>query len=211
MSAGAPRVPPPPEFLSWTDWLRDHPAEKDRLAWCAEKAKTANRNYPQQPKITKDQVWSVLLAAKGVCTYCKSLAVERAPVNPDTGKLAPWAHIGQRIGTLDHDHKLHVLVWCCMWCNTERAGRADPAALAMDHGGYWPKSELLAGPAERRARAQIATLKKEAALERKQRREQEAEEEEWAETNEDQALYEWPYLYSDELIAELPWLGPSDR
>jgi hypothetical protein len=211
MSAGAPRLPPPPEFLSWADWLNAHSTKKDRLAWCAEKAKTANRNYFQQPKITKYDVWSVLLAAKGVCTYCKSLAVERAPVNPDTGKLGPWAHVGQRIGTLDHNQERHVLVWCCMWCNTVRAGRADPATLAMDHGGYWPKGELLAGPAARRARVQLAALKKEAALKRKQRREQQAEEQEWSDANEDQTLYEWPYLHSDELIAEFPYIGSLDR
>jgi hypothetical protein len=152
-------------------------------------------------------VLALLMAAKGVRAYCKSLAVERAPVDPDTGRLTFWAHVGQRIGTIDHDHNApNGLVWCCMWCNTERAGRADPATLAMDHGGYWPESELVAGPAERRARVQIAALKKEAALERKERRERDAE---WDDYD-DPALYEWPYLHSDERLAEFPYLRSDD-
>src|SRR5690348_16132117 len=50
-SAGARRVPQV-EYLSFTDWLYDHPTEKDRKPWLTAKAKEANEKYPDWPKLT---------------------------------------------------------------------------------------------------------------------------------------------------------------
>jgi hypothetical protein len=193
-----------PLFLSWTDYLA-RTSDVERMAWCAEKAKRANRrNRPpylptipwlsrksedreradidwfQQkledmgllpltpdnlrlgvmliraeesqkaaaalaepnPKlmVTKHQVWAILETARGRCAYCNSLAVERAPANPATRELAPWAQIGRRIGSLDHvnsaENHPDNLAWCCLWCNTWPQERRPSAT---DHGGYYPK------------------------------------------------------------------------
>jgi len=210
------RSVPPPVFQSWTDYLA-RTTEKERMAWCSEKAKRASRRdrppdstwleelprikchlnmcnsphgwcakaskcdpsssksmyanraieligqtpmaerqkrfgdtmryifgYPDKnhplrptPKITKHQVWAVMSAALGRCAYCNSLAVERAPANPVTKKLAPWAQIGRRIGSLDHvaspENHPDNLAWCCLWCNTWPQERRPQAT---DHGGY---------------------------------------------------------------------------
>lgn len=132
------RSVPPPLFLSWKDYLA-RTSDAERIAWCREKAKKANRTYansPPRPKITKQQVWEVLKAAQGGCAYCGSLAVEHAPVNPVTRQIAPWAQIGRRIGSLDHGDNLDNLAWCCLWCNTWPQERG---LLALDHGGYYPR------------------------------------------------------------------------
>jgi hypothetical protein len=59
----------------------------------------------------------------------------------------------------------------------------------------------MSGPAERRAYARAKAAEKKAALDRKQQRQQEAEKAELAaewDEYDDPALYEWPYLRSDE-------------
>ena len=202
-SAVEARPTPPPQFKSWRHYLA-RTTEAERMAWCAEKAKRANRRdkepyeptipwlankrceqevqdvlwfqqkledlgllpltpdnlrmgvmiikaeeaertvaraaSPSKTVITKQQVWAILKAAKGRCAYCGSLAVERGPVNPATSKLAPWAQVGRRIGSLDHvrgaETRLDNLAWCCNWCNTWPSERR---LLATDHGGYYPK------------------------------------------------------------------------
>ena len=77
----------------------------------------------------------------------------------------------------------------------------------LDRGGYYPETEAVAGPAELRAARIIAELNKEATLERRRKqqrqKQQRQQEEEWADCD-DPALYEWPYLHSDELMAEFP-------
>jgi hypothetical protein len=100
-----------------------------------------DRSHPLRPmpKITKRHVWAIMAAAQGRCAYCGSLAVERAPANPVTKELAPWAQIGRRIGSLDHvaspENHPDNLAWCCMWCNTWPQERRP---LAADHGGHYP-------------------------------------------------------------------------
>ena len=200
------RPEPDPVYLSFEDYLA-LTTEEERMAWCREKAKKANRlwkdQWQQRPelRITKQQVLSLLLAAQGRCFYCGSLAVEHRPINPVTGKRdGPWAQVGRRIGTLEHvNNNAADLAWCCKWCNTwgDRYPEVRRFGLA-DHGGYYPQSAKMSGPAERRAYAKAKAAEKKAALKRKQRRQQQKEEEEWAEANEDQALYEWPYLHSGE-------------
>jgi hypothetical protein len=105
----------------------------------AERAAVAAMSPPKL-MVTKQQVWTILKVAQGRCAYCGSLAVERAPVNPATGELAPWAQIGRRIGSLDHvasaENHPDNLAWCCMWCNTLPQERRS---LAADHAGYYPK------------------------------------------------------------------------
>lgn len=93
---------------------------------------------PPAYKIKGQQVMDILLAARGRCCYCGSLCVEKAPTI--NGKLAPWSHIGRRIGSLEHkkmrvdsgDNELDNFAWCCMWCNTW-PGERKPGAT--DHGG----------------------------------------------------------------------------
>jgi hypothetical protein len=199
------RPVPPPVFLSFEDWL-DLTTEGERAAWCREKAKTANKRWsdiPPEMRVTTEQVMALLLAARGCCVFCGSLAVELRPVNPATGKRdGPWAQVGRRIGTLEHvNNQPHVLAWCCKWCNTwgDRYPEVRRFGLA-DHAGYYPQSGKMSGPAERRAYARAKATEKKAALDRKQQRQQEAEEAELAaewDEYDDPALYEWPYLHSD--------------
>jgi hypothetical protein len=133
---------PPPVYLSWEDYLAKT-TSAERRAWCRKKAKKANapRLMSGTPlfRVTTDDVWDVLVAARGRCIYCNSLAVEHRPSAPD-GRPLPWAAIGRRIGSLGHnvarfhgsDNTLENLSWTCLWCNTWPEERR-PGAL--DHGG----------------------------------------------------------------------------
>jgi hypothetical protein len=96
-------------------------------------------------KIGVDDVWQVLVAARGQCAYCGSLAVENRPSLPD-GTPVPWDTVGRRIGSLGHrisrfnggDNTPENLVWSCLWCNTW-LGERRPGGT--DHGGYFPISD----------------------------------------------------------------------
>jgi hypothetical protein len=93
-------------------------------------------------KVSADDVWQVLAAARGRCAHCGSLAVENRPSRPD-GAPVPWDTVGRRIGSLGHrisrfnggDNTRENLVWSCLWCNTW-LGERRPGAT--DHGGYFP-------------------------------------------------------------------------
>jgi hypothetical protein len=89
-------------------------------------------------RLTTDDVWRVLEAARGRCSHCGSLAVEG---RPSTGKGAPtaWEQVGRRIGSLGHrlgrvnggDNVPENLVWSCLWCNVWMEERTPGAS---DHG-----------------------------------------------------------------------------
>lgn len=91
-------------------------------------------------KITAEDVWKILESAKGVCCYCGSIALEKRPSGRN-GKPIPWAYMGRRIGSLDHNksrvdggtNKIDNLRWSCLWCNTWKSERRSGAT---DHGGY---------------------------------------------------------------------------
>lgn len=85
----------------------------------------------------------MLTAAPGRCSYCGSLAVEGAPICQETRKPLPWAHIGRRIGSLDHvvawidggPNTNDNLRWSCHWCNTWPSERIPGA---KDQGAIQP-------------------------------------------------------------------------
>jgi hypothetical protein len=137
---------PAPIFASWDDYTaRTSPSEL--VARCRETAKRANRkrllSTIPELKLTSQDVWAILEAARGRCVHCGSLAVERRPSNPITGAPLPWEEIGRRIGSLEHirsrfgggDNHRDNLAWSCLWCNTWRSERR---LGATDHGGYFP-------------------------------------------------------------------------
>jgi hypothetical protein len=128
-------------FTSWADYL-ERTAEAERLAWCARKAKTANRKRsPSETaaKLTAGDVWSVLEKARGRCVYCNSLALEPRPSGVD-GRPLPWDAVGRRIGSLEHLvmrvsgglNAVENLAWSCLWCNDYVQYRIWGAT---DHGG----------------------------------------------------------------------------
>lgn len=133
---------PLPLWLTFGDFLAGAPVEEVRR-WCGRKAARANRERLMSgrptARITADDVVAVLTAACGRCSYCGSLAVQGAPVHPETRKPMPWGHIGRRIGSLDHvvalvaggSNTVGNLRWCCHWCNTWPSERVRGAA---DHG-----------------------------------------------------------------------------
>src|SRR5688500_17717862 len=136
--AGGGRTATPPLFRTYEEFLAANPLREIRF-WCSRKAVRANRprllsGRPAE-KITTDDVVAVLTNARGRCTHCGSLAVERAPQHPDTRKPLPWAHIGRRIGSLDHivpridggTNTPSNLVWSCHWCNTWPSERTPGA------------------------------------------------------------------------------------
>ncbi len=116
---------PSPTYASWEDFLgKTKPG--GRTAWLTQKARAANERY--LPAIKASNIWAIVQAQRGLCVYCGSLAVEKAPVGmPKSGKqsggIMGWAQVGRRIGTLEHiDPKLGNLptnlAWACMLCNT---------------------------------------------------------------------------------------------
>jgi len=136
---------PEPTYSSWQDYL-ERTTNADRRAWCARKAKVANRERlmsgrPEHRLGTED-VWRVLEAAQGRCAGCGSLAVERRPSKPN-GAPMPWEHVGRRIGSLGHalarvhggQNTADNLAWTCLWCNTWPSERRPGAT---DHGGIQP-------------------------------------------------------------------------
>src|SRR6266568_2918955 len=122
-------APPPPSYLSWENYLARTTAA-ERMARCARTASRANRKRLMSPlpttRLVGQDVLSVLMAARGRCAYCGSLAVEGRPSNPHTGAPLPWAQVGRRVGSLSHlqwrvdggDNDLSNLKWSCLWCNT---------------------------------------------------------------------------------------------
>lgn len=132
---------PEPLYKSFDEFITKVP-EHDIRKWCQSKAHKANRprlmSGAPTYKITGQQVMDILFAARGRCCYCGSLCVEKAPTQ--NGKLAPWAHVGRRIGSLEHkvqrvefgDNNVDNFAWCCNWCNTWPSERRKGAT---DHGG----------------------------------------------------------------------------
>lgn len=102
-------------------------------------------------RLTGAAVWSLIVQAKGRCTYCGSLAVEGRPSHSVTGAPLSWEHIGRRIGSLEHVepfldgriNDLSNLRWACLWCNTWPSERTR---LAVDHGGFYPTDGDTAAP-----------------------------------------------------------------
>jgi hypothetical protein len=135
----------PPVFASWDDYLA-RTSERKRLARCRDAAKKANRKRllsdAPTTRLTAQDVWAVIQAAKGRCAHCGSLAVENRPSSA-TGAPIPWAQVGRRIGSLEHvrwrygggGNDLSNLAWACLWCNTWHSERRPQA---LDHGGYYP-------------------------------------------------------------------------
>jgi hypothetical protein len=139
---------PEPIYLSFSDYFERTTYAK-QMARCHAAAKKANRErllspLPKRPLVGAD-VWNLIEAARGRCSYCGSLAVESRPSKPN-GAPAPWAHVGRRIGSLEHrhwralggDNELTNLAWCCLWCNTWESERR---AGALDHGGFHPPAD----------------------------------------------------------------------
>lgn len=129
---------PPPKYTTFEAFLQSTPRALIRN-WCTQKAKHANR-YKVMPgvpveRINTEDVWNLLIQAKGRCHYCNSLAVEKAPTDPITGKTLPWEQVGRRIGSVDHviarldsgRNHMSNLVWCCHWCNTHPSQRIKNA------------------------------------------------------------------------------------
>ena len=92
-------------------------------------------------KVSADDVWQVLVAGRGGCAHCGSLAVENRPSRPDGapvlgyGRPTGWVaeatgSAGSTVATTRAN-----LVWSCLWCNTW-LGERRPGAT--DHGGYFP-------------------------------------------------------------------------
>lgn len=145
-ATGIPLEVPPPLWRTFEDFLAGTPMREIRF-WCGRKAVRANRvrlmsGRPTE-RITTDDVVSVLTAARGRCSHCGSLAVEGAPMHPETRKPMPWGHIGRRIGSLDHiisrfdggPNTVNNLHWSCHWCNTWISERIPGA---NDHGAIQP-------------------------------------------------------------------------
>lgn len=148
-----PADPGPPAYLSWEDFLAQVKAT-EVMAWCRAKAKQASgpRLMSAKPdaQITAKDVWAIMATARGTCSYCGSLAVEKRPSTP-TGQPLPWEHVGRRIGSLSHvvsrfdggTNTTGNLCWSCLWCNTYRSeGRLG----ATDHGGLQPEGDLCGIP-----------------------------------------------------------------
>jgi hypothetical protein len=98
-------------------------------------------------KLRGRDIWYLIEQAKGRCIYCGSLAVEGRPSHPVTGAPLSWAHVGRRIGSLEHvesypDGRINELTnlrWSCLWCNTWPSERHYNA---VDHGGFYPKEDF---------------------------------------------------------------------
>jgi hypothetical protein len=133
---------PAPRFLTYDAYRAAIPLREVRI-WCGLKAKRANRprllSGTPEGRVSTEDVYGILHAARGRCAHCGSLAVEGAPMDPVTRKPMPWGHIGRRIGSLDHivsrfdggSNTVANLRWSCHWCNTWSSERS-PGAL--DHG-----------------------------------------------------------------------------
>jgi hypothetical protein len=133
---------PPPVFRSWSDYLAETSVSQ-RMKRCHAAAKKANakRLMSDSPKtrLSGHDVWAIVEAPQGRCTHCGSLAVENRPSNPTTGAPVPWAHVGRRIGSLEHLQSRYSgggnasenLAWACLWCNDHKSERRQQAA---DHG-----------------------------------------------------------------------------
>lgn len=92
-----PSSPPPPVvYGSWSDFLAKT-TRAARRTWCAAKAKKANapRLMKGRPanRITPDDAMAILEAARGRCSHCGSLAVEKRPPTPTGPRLhgSRWA------------------------------------------------------------------------------------------------------------------------
>ncbi len=148
---GAPVPEPlPPTFISWADYLaRTTPSERMRRCYAAAKKANRKRLLSAAPltRLSGCDVWDVIEASKGRCTYCGSLAVENRPSHPVTGAPLPWAQVGRRIGSLEHnrsriaggDNNFDNLAWACLWCNTWPTERRPGA---KDHGGLHPVDDV---------------------------------------------------------------------
>jgi hypothetical protein len=76
---------PKPVYRSWSDYLaRTSPG--DRMTKCGIIAKKANKkrllSEAPEMRLTAQDVWTIIEAAKGRCAHCGSLAVENRPSSP---------------------------------------------------------------------------------------------------------------------------------
>jgi hypothetical protein len=135
-----------PIFASWEDYIC-RTTERERRFRCQTIANKANKprllSGAVTTKTTAETVWQVIENARGRCIHCRSLCVENRPTVAGKGAPAPWAHVGRRVGSLEHlkariqggDNDRVNLAWSCLWCNTWPQERR---AYATDHGGYYP-------------------------------------------------------------------------
>jgi hypothetical protein len=135
-----------PIYRSFLEYLDRWDEHAERMAKCDAAAKKASRKrlMSSRPKhrLSHDDLWRVIVAYRGRCVYCRSLAVERRPSNPD-GSPAVWEHIARRIGSFEHvrprfrggDDDLPNIACACLWCNTHPSERREGAT---DHGGFHP-------------------------------------------------------------------------
>jgi hypothetical protein len=94
-----------PRYESWEHYLAST-TPTERRAMCRTRTKKANAprlmsDAPER-RLTADDVWQIVEAARGRCFYCGSLCLEKLPYDPETMKKLPWGHIGRRIGSLNH-------------------------------------------------------------------------------------------------------------
>lgn len=94
----APGAPPPdpggaprPKFTSWAAYLDATPGRVIR-EWCARKAKVADRERLMSGRpavrLVVTDVLDRLVAARGRCCHCGSLAVEGRPSGPGPARAA---------------------------------------------------------------------------------------------------------------------------
>jgi hypothetical protein len=122
---------PDPVYGSWNCYVNSVPVNEIRR-WCGGKASVANRDRfmtgPPDRRIKTQDVYEILVSAKGRCWYCNSLCVEKCP-------RGPWASVGRRIGSLGHKNaRLNGggntpdnLCWSCLWCNVWPSERKQNA------------------------------------------------------------------------------------
>jgi hypothetical protein len=126
------------QYLTWEAFLAGT-THSYRLEWCRGKADQASRPRLKTPivaKVTAVQVLDVLMAARGRCCCCGSLAVSKLP-RPG---LPRGEAVDRRVGSLEHTIALidggmndpDNFAWSCQWCNANRHGRTDliPRTLA---------------------------------------------------------------------------------
>ena len=102
-------------------------------------------------RLKGNDIWVIIEAAQGRCTYCGSLAIENRPSDAVKGSPLRWHTMGRRIGSLEHvtpylDGRMNApsnLRWSCLWCNVHPEARLRGA---LDHGGYYPAEPIALPP-----------------------------------------------------------------
>jgi hypothetical protein len=78
---------PTPTYQSFLEYLDRWDEQPERMAKCDAAAKKANRERLMSPRpkhrLSRDDLWGVMVAYRGRCVYCDLRAVEKRPSNPD--------------------------------------------------------------------------------------------------------------------------------